>query len=414
MNPNNLLKNMKSKTMPEGFKNTKIGIIPKEWEVVRLIDVADYINGYAFSPKDWKDKGLPIIRIQNLNDLKAEFNYFDGKIDEKYIVKNGDLLFSWSASIGVYMWNRGKAVLNQHIFKVVPKKNVDKLYLYYVLHLAIEQLRNRVHGSTMKHFKQNELKTTFIPLPPLEEQKAIAKVLSTVDEAIQKVDLIIEKTERLKKGLMQKLLTKGIGHKEFKDTEIGRIPKEWEVVRLEDIIEIHDNKRIPLSEMERSNRKGVYPYCGANGIIDYIDDYIFDGEFVLLAEDGGNYNRFGKSAYIMRGKFWVNNHAHILRAIKGKTTNLFLLYVLNFLDLNPYVVGSTRKKLNQDKMKIIKIPLPPLEEQQKIAEILSMVDKKLELERKRKEKLEKIKKGLMNDLLTGRKRVDVKEALKIC
>ena len=92
---------------------------------------------------------------------------------------------------------------------------------------------------------------------------------------------------------------------EYKQAPIGKIPKDWEVVRLGEIVEIHDSKRIPLSEMERSRRKGQYPYCGANGIIDYIDDYIFDGEFVLLAEDGGDYGKFGKSAYIMREKFWV-------------------------------------------------------------------------------------------------------------
>ena len=198
-----------------------------------------------------------------------------------------------------------------------------------------------------------------------------------------------------------------IQNSEYKETPIGRIPKEWEVVKIGKIVEIHDKKRIPLSEMERAKRKGIYPYCGANGIIDYINDYIFDGKFVLLAEDGGDYGKFGKTAYIMKGKFWVNNHAHVIKAIKNTTTNLFLLYTFNFLDLNVYIVGSTRKKLNQEQMKEIKIPLPPLPEQKKIAEILSTVDKKLELERERKKKLERIKRGLMNDLLTGKRRVKV-------
>ena len=217
----------------ERFKETPIGKIPEDWKIAKLGELAEYINGYPFSPKDWKKSGLPIIRIQNLNDPHAEFNYFDGEISSRYIVNNGDLLFSWSASIGVYIWNKGKAVLNQHIFKVIPRKFVDKLFLYYAIFLAIEQLRRKVDGSTMKHFRRRELNTTFAPLPPLEEQKAMAYVLSTVDEAIQKTNEIIEKTKRLKKGLIQELLTKGIGHKEFKDTEIGRIPKKWKVVGLE-------------------------------------------------------------------------------------------------------------------------------------------------------------------------------------
>ncbi|MEM3449886.1 MAG: restriction endonuclease subunit S, partial [Nitrososphaerota archaeon] len=134
---------------------------------------------------------------------------------------------------------------------------------------------------------------------------------------------------------------------------------------------------------------------------------IFDGEFVLLAEDGGAYGKFENTAYIMSGKFWVNNHAHILQAIKGKSSNQFILYALNFLDLNPYVVGTTRKKLNQEQMRAIKIPLPSLPEQQKIAEILLTVDKKLELERNEKARLERIKQGLMDLLLTGKIRVKV-------
>ncbi|MFZ8789300.1 MAG: restriction endonuclease subunit S, partial [Acidilobaceae archaeon] len=221
------------------FQETPIGKIPKDWEVMRATDVAEYINGYPFSPKDWKTSGIPIIRIQNLNDPNAEFNFFDGEIDEIYKVKNGDLLLSWSASIGVYIWKRGDAVLNQHIFKVIPKPKVNKLFLYYALFFAIEQLKRRVHGSTMKHFRRGELETTFLPFPPLGEQQKITEILSTVDEAIQKTDEIIAKTERLKKALMNELLTGRIRVREengrlsfyreteLQETEIGEIPRDW-------------------------------------------------------------------------------------------------------------------------------------------------------------------------------------------
>jgi len=186
---------------------------------------------------------------------------------------------------------------------------------------------------------------------------------------------------------------------EFKDSPLGRIPVDWDVVKLEDVIEIHDNKRIPLSETERINRKGDYPYCGANGVIDYIDDYIFDGEFLLLAEDGGDYSSLGRSAYLMNGKFWVNNHAHVIEAIHSKTTNKFLLYILTYLNLNHYTVGSTRKKLNQSIMRKIKLPLPPLEEQKMISEILQDVDSAIENVNKAIDTTEKLKRGLMQRLL---------------
>jgi type I restriction enzyme S subunit len=263
-------------------------------------------------------------------------------------------------------------------------------------------------GSTLSHLYQKDLVNFEFPLPPLEEQQKIAEILSTVDKAIDKVDEAIAKTERLKKGLMQELLTKGIGHTEFKDTEIGRIPKEWEVAKLGRICEFLDHLRVPIKEQDRAKRKGPYPYYGAQGVIDWIDDYIFDGEYILLAEDGENLrSRKLPIAFKVSGKFWVNNHAHVLKITSDTVNDDYLVYILNFIDIRPYIVGSAQPKLNQSDAKKIKVPLPPLEEQQKIAEILSTVDKKLELEKKRKEKLERIKKGLMNDLLTGKRRVKV-------
>ncbi len=185
-----------------------------------------------------------------------------------------------------------------------------------------------------------------------------------------------------------------------KKLSVMPIPEDWDVVKLGEVVEIYDHKRIPLSEMERSKRKGNYPYCGANGVIDFIDDYIFDGEYVLLAEDGGDYVRFGRSAYIMSGKFWVNNHAHVLKALESKLNNWFLMYLLNFLDLSPYIVGSTRTKLNQDQMRNIKLPIPPLPEQKRIAEVLRTIDEAIEKVEQEIEHTERLKKGLMQHLLT--------------
>ena len=395
-------------------KNTVISRIPKEWEVVRLIDSADYINGYAFSPKEWTDKGLPIIRIQNLNDPEAKFNYFDGEIDEKYIIENGDLLFSWSASIGVYIWNRGKSVLNQHIFKVVPKENVNKLYLYYALYLAIEQLKNKVHGSTMKHFKRNELKTTFIPLPPLEEQKKIAEILSTVDKAIQKVDEAIVKTEKVKKGLMQKLLTKGMGHKEFKDTEIGKIPKDWEVVRLGDVADrmyygitakavekdtgLHMLRTTDIKEY--SVNWESLPFCEITEHRNNLEKYSLKRGDLIIARAG----TVGISALVEKDFKNIIFGSYLIKIVlNSKVFPKFLYY---FFQTDFYwkhitkAQGSTLKNINLPLLKSIKIPLPPLEEQKKIAEILSTVDKAIQKVDEAIVKTEKVKKGLMQKLLT--------------
>jgi len=191
----------------------------------------------------------------------------------------------------------------------------------------------------------------------------------------------------------------------FKETPIGRIPKDWEVAKLENIVEIWDKYRVPVKKQDR--KPGPFPYCGANGIIDYIAGYTHDGEFVLLAEDGGFFGPFENSAYIMRGKFWANNHVHILKAIGGILINEFLMYCLNFMDLTPFLTGSTRPKLTQEDMRKIPLPLPPIQEQQKIAEILSTVDEAIQKTNEIIAKLEKIKQGLMDLLLTGKIRVKV-------
>jgi type I restriction enzyme S subunit len=208
----------------------------------------------------------------------------------------------------------------------------------------------------------------------------------------------IEFEKRMKKILKQNLLEGKLGDIESQG--------QWKVKKLEKIADIHDNKRVPLSEMERNKMKGQYPYCGANGVIDYVNKYIYDGEYILLAEDGGAYGKYENSAYLMSGKFWVNNHAHIIQAKKEISTNQFMLYMLNYSDLNHSIVGSTRQKLNQDSMRRIGIPLPPLPEQRKITEILSAVDDAIEKINQKIGKFKHLKTGLMQKLLTGEWRLE--------
>ena len=168
------------------------------------------------------------------------------------------------------------------------------------------------------------------------------------------------------------------------------LPEHWEMMSLEDVASIFDKKRVPLNESQRRQMQGEYPYCGANGVVDYVNDYIFDGEYVLLAEDGGYWDSFENSAYLMKGKFWVNNHAHILQATQGLSNNYFLMCWLNYLDIKPFISGTTRGKLNQGIMKGIPLALPPLPEQRAIAHVLQTIQeakaarqRELALERER-------------------------------
>ena len=152
-------------------------------------DVAEYINGRAFKPEEWRSEGLKIIRIQNLNDSSAPFNYSDSLFEEKYRVKKGDLLFAWAASLGVYIWDGEDAWLNQHIFKVTPFRYIEKDYLYIALLASITAFVQKSHGSGMVHITRKDFLKMPLLFPPVEEQQRIA---SRIKELFHKLHYILE------------------------------------------------------------------------------------------------------------------------------------------------------------------------------------------------------------------------------
>ena len=159
--------------------------IPKSWEWCRVGTVAEYVNGLAFKPEDWETSGLPIIRIQNLTDYNKPLNYTTKKFDDKFKVENGDLLFSWSATLDSFIWKGQTAWLNQHIFKVNPRVGIFKGYLYYALKAIVSNLSDITHGLTMKHLTRGVFENYSFPLPPLAEQK---RIVAKIEEVFKEID----------------------------------------------------------------------------------------------------------------------------------------------------------------------------------------------------------------------------------
>ena len=228
------------------FKDTKIGKVPKDWDVKPYTDFAGYINGYGFNPSEWKKEGLPIIRIQNLNGSE-DYNYNDKDLGEDYKVRNGNLLFSWSATIDIFKWNKGDAWLNQHIFKVLPKKGIDKDFLNYAIKNYLRKIKSHIHGSTMKHFKKGELRTNFLPKTKEDEQKKIVEVVRDFDKNLFEVQKEINYLQKIKTKIMEILFSKGLRGEPLKNTSIGMIPKSWEVVELGKIANIIMGQSPPSS-----------------------------------------------------------------------------------------------------------------------------------------------------------------------
>ena len=195
-------------------------------KTARLGDLATYINGYAFKPADWGDTGLPIIRIQDLTGNSYQLNRYDGEYPERIEVNDGDVLISWSASLGVYVWQRGKALLNQHIFKVVfDKLPVNKDYFVFAVEHKLAEMESKTHGATMKHIVKKDFDGTTIPYPPIEKQAEIADHLRRI------TSLIDRQTEQM---LLLDQLVKSRFIELFGDPE--RNPKKWPVVSITEII----------------------------------------------------------------------------------------------------------------------------------------------------------------------------------
>ena len=170
----------------------------KNYELKTLGSVATYINGRAFKPSEWESTGLPIVRIQNLTDKNAKCHYSSAAYEEKYKIHNGDLLFAWSASLGAHIWNQNDAWLNQHIFKVIPNDNIDKLYLYYYLQKVIAELYLKTHGSGMVHITKGPFMNTSIPVPSYTEQ---SRIVARIEELFSELDKAVDTLKTTKEQL---------------------------------------------------------------------------------------------------------------------------------------------------------------------------------------------------------------------
>lgn len=217
-----------------------IGKIPHCWNTSKLKYLGQYINGYAFKPEEWGSKGVPIIRIQDLTGSNDNPNYFEGQIDKKYGVENGDILISWAATLDAFIWNKGNGWLNQHIFKAVPNRRIiDYDFFFWMIKESMKNMNNdNKHGIFMQHVTLSVFNNFTIPMPPLAEQHRIAAFLdrrcAEIDAVIERTKATIEEYKKLKQAVITEAVTKGVrGERKMKDSGIewiGEIPEEWEVL----------------------------------------------------------------------------------------------------------------------------------------------------------------------------------------
>jgi type I restriction enzyme S subunit len=256
-------------------------------------------------------------------------------------------------------------------------------------------------GSLSPRTSWTALKDFEFPLPPLDEQKRIAEILWAADEAVESQSKLILALKTAKSVSIKEFCLKGISHDSFQPSAFGEIPNSWSVLKLGEVCKFLDGKRIPIKKADRAKRQGEFPYYGASGIIDWIDDFIFDDELILIGEDGANIvDRSTPLAFKVSGKIWVNNHAHVIKPLDFMDID-FLVEYLESISYTPYTSGTAQPKINKSACESIPIPVPPLDEQKKISSIFVSYDAQLRNAEKVISDTKDLLRSVMSEALEG-------------
>ena len=364
--------------------------LPERWAARSLGEIGKYINGRAFKPKEWKTQGKPIIRIQNLNNPDIKFNYSDKEHENKYLVKKGDLLVAWSASLGVFIWNGDDAWLNQHIFKVEPKgKIVTKEYLYFAIKQAIGELYRKAHGTGMVHVTKPVFESHEIPVAPIEEQRRITKKMKDLDRRIMRCQERLDNVSTALKRYRQSVLHNFFVHN-WDEVTVGEViedirygtsrkcskeKKKHVVLRIPNVakgrIVLEDLKYADLNDKEYEKLK------------------LIEGD-ILIIRSNGSVSLVGRSAIVSEKEADMAYAGYLIRIrVKAEVMDAdFLNLQLQSQDVRDQIeipIRSTSgvNNINSEEVKNLRIVKPPLAEQIKFVSRCRMLFETIETIEKR-------------------------------
>lgn len=351
-------------------------MINSQWSEVKLGEHVDLLSGFAFKSKNFSDNpdDTPLVKGANIHQgfidwdgavrwPKDQFNEF-----EKFQLRENDVVLAmdrpWIEAGLKYSWiKKGdpKSLLVQRVSRLRGRSGLSTKYLRYIIGSPqfTGYIRPIVTGVNVPHISGGQIKNFKFHLPLEKDQEKIVYILEAYDNLIENNNRRIAILEEMAQSLYREWFVKfrfpGHEKTKFIDSPLGKIPEVWEVVNLNEVADNFDRLRKPLSKMQRAKRQGIYPYYGASKVFDYIDDYIFDGLYLLLAEDGSVITPERRPVLqLVNEKFWPNNHTHILRAKNGVNTE-FLNVALSQIDVSPFVTGAAQPKINQTNMNRIQI-----------------------------------------------------------
>ena len=361
--------------------DSKIRVCRDE-NMIRLGDVATYINGYAFKPEDRGEEGLPIIRIQDLTGNAHDLGFYNGEYPKKVEINDGDILISWSASLGVYIWSEGKALLNQHIFKVVfDKVAIDKNYFVYAVRRKLVEMGMKTHGAPMKHIVKKDFDATLIPYPTLDKQAEIAVNLNKVSSIIEAREQELQLLDNLIKARFVEM---------FGDPVMNE--KGWITKSLLDMGQCKNGMNFHYDD------EGVEINCLGVGdfkelsIIDNTDElptvslkempseeYLLKDDDIVFVRSNGNKALVGRSIAVYPGNVPTTFSGFCIRYRKHDN-EIIVPYLLRALKADSMRMkmtgrGANIQNLNQQILGTLVIPVPPIELQNQFADFVKQVDK---------------------------------------
>ena len=341
------------------------------WEMKRIGEVCDVIPGFAFKSKDLGETGIPVVKIGNItDDYRVDIDSIQylpenliKEMHEKFMLANDDIVIAMTGAtagkVGRIRCPKEQALLlNQRVAKFKPR-NINPDFFWS----AISTPRYRTifyglgGGAAQPNMSGAQIEDVKILYPPPTVQDRIASILSAYDDLIEnnrrRIQLLEQAARLLYKEWFVHLRFPGQEHVKIKDG----VPEGWEKKTLGEAVENFDRFRVPLSVLEREKRLGPYPYHGAAGILDYIDNFIFDGRYLLIGEDGTVVTKSGSAMLqFVEGKFWVSNHAHVVQG--SLVTTEFLYCFMSHYAIQPHITGVAQPKLSQQNLNRIEILVP--------------------------------------------------------
>lgn len=396
-----------------------------EWREVQISDVCNVRRGS--SPRPIKnflgDKGMPWVKIADATAERGRFinrtkQYIrEEGVPKSVIVEPGTLIVSNSGTAGLPKFMGIQACVHDGWLVLTGLHDILPTYLYYQILYIRRILLHNANDSVMKNLTIDMIKQSKVNLPPIDEQKRISEILTNLDNRIENNDLIIKKLYEIAQTIFKLWFVdfefKNEDGQPYKssggmmvESEFGMIPAGWQVDDLGNMIELHDSKRIPISKLEREKRKGEYPYYGAASLMDYVDDYIFDGVYVLLGEDGSVIDKFGYPIlqYVW-GKLWVNNHAHVITGVNGYSQE-YIYMLLSNINVRDIITGAVQLKINQKNLKSKKVVHPSLDVIKRYSSLIESLFARVQVATEESETLTKTREILLQKLMSGEIRIE--------